>query len=160
MKINKENFIGYGLQFIMVLLIGLIFLLEYLKKEYYLLTASCIFFILGALGEQIFMKHFYSKTTNNITSKDKFIKKLKDGFLWVHANIKFTKLYGTTIYNFKKIGVLTSFISYAIMLLYLGIVYLLYNLINYYAFLIYLIPIITNSYSFWRNHYYILPKLK
>ena len=158
MKVTKEDFIERGSQLTIILYA---FIIMFIGGWIFLL-ASFIFFALAAAFEGVIVGRFVSKTKGKISKKDKISKKLKDGFLWVHGIIHFIKKYNTTIYYPEKIGNLTGIISYFIILLYIGIAYLLFQVISYYAFIIYLIPIITNLIFYFRNHYYIFnyPKKK
>lgn len=156
MKLNKEEVTGHTLQFSIVLLTGLVLFLDYIEKENYLLIISAIFFITGGLSEYIFMNHFYAKGNKSLKKSDRLIKKIKNSFLLVHANIYFIKKYGATIYNFKETVIILSVVPYLIMLLYILVAHIFYRIIGYSSFIIYLIPVITNTYYFLKNRYYIL----
>jgi len=156
LELNKENIIGYGIQFIMIALSFMIMVIGGVK----FLIISFIFFGSAGVLEYVLMKRFFSMEKNKISKKDKISKKIKNGFLWVHNNIGFIKKYNITIYAFKKIGFLPSFISYLIMLLYILIAFSLFKLISYYTFIIYILPIISNIYYFFKYHYFIYDKSK
>lgn len=151
MKITKEEFIERGFQLVIILYI---FIIMFLGGWIFLL-ASLIFFVLAAAFEGVIINRFVSKNKAKISKKDKISKKVKDGFLWVHGIIYFIKKYNTTIYHHEKIGNLTGIISYFVVFLYVGIAYLLFQVVSYYAFIIYLIPIVTNIVFYFQNHYYI-----
>ncbi len=151
MKITKEQFLERGFQLVIALYTFIIMLLA----GWIFFLASFIFFTLAAVFEGTIMNRFVSKGKEKISKKDKFIKKIKDGFLWVHGIIHFIKKYNLTIYHHERIGNLTGVISYLVILLYIVIAYFLFQIISYLAFVIYLIPIITNITFYLRNHYYI-----
>ncbi|MBU1136714.1 MAG: hypothetical protein ABIG37_03725 [Nanoarchaeota archaeon] len=146
-----KNFLGRSLQFILVLFAVIIMLSA--RFEFFII--SFVFYAFGGIFEFIIMNKFYGDKKEKLSYKDKTIKKIKNGFLWVHKNLKFIKKYNSTIYDFNKIGILTCVSSYAIMLMYIIIARLLFNSISYYAFLIYLIPTITNIYYFHKYKYHI-----
>jgi hypothetical protein len=146
---EKEKILGYGIQLLLIFLTLIIMLIGGIK----FLIISVIFYGGGGIFEFMIMNYFYSKDKEKISKKDKFSKKIKNGFLWVHRNCDFIKKYNTTIYNFKGVGQLPSFTSYLIMLLYVVLAFFLFKKISYYAFIIYTIPIITNIFSFFKYHY-------
>ena len=137
----------------------IIFILAALATMYFagfkFFIVSIIFFGSGGAFEFLIMNFFYSNSKKNLSKKDKNTTKINNAFLWIHRNIDFIKKYNTTIYDFNKMGSLVCIISYLIMFLYVVIAFLLYKQFSYYGFLIYLIPIISNSYSFFKNHYFI-----
>ncbi|MFW5846973.1 MAG: hypothetical protein ACOCUU_02315 [Nanoarchaeota archaeon] len=150
-KITKEEIIGRFFQIVFILMALAIMYFGGLK----FFIVSIIFFGSGGAFEFLIMNYFYSKPKKNLSKKDKNATKISNAFLWVHRNIDFIKRYNTTIYDFNKIGSLVCALSYFIILVYVAIAFLLYKQFSYYGFLIYLIPIISNSYSFFRNHYFI-----
>jgi len=151
MKITKEEFIEEGFQLVIVLYTFIIMLIG----GWIFLLASFIFFALAATFEGVIASRFVSKGKGKISKKDNPLKKIKDGFLWVHGIIHFIKKYNITIYYPKKIGNLTGIISYLVIFLYVVIAYLLFQVVSYFAFIVYLIPIVTNIIFYFRNHYYI-----
>lgn len=130
-------------------------IISFFVGNIYILIYSFIFLGLGGFFEEIIMNKFYSKGTKKISKRDKLSKKIRYSFLWTHSIIRFIKTYSTTIYDYKKIGYLTSIISYLTIALYVFIVTILYSSIDYYALLVYLIPVIANGYDFLTNKYFI-----
>ena len=151
--VKNKFYLGEAINYLIILIILTII---FLFKETLFQGISLIFILLGGLGEYIFKNKFYSKETNKISFKDNLKTKIKNGFLWVHANIFYIKKYGTKIYNYEKVGILVSSTAYVIMLIYILAALALYNQFSEYGLLIYLIPIISNLYFFIKNKYILL----
>lgn len=120
------------------------------------LITSLIFFSSGGAFEYIIMDKFRGNLKYSISKKDNLLIKIKNSFLWVHRNILFMKKYGTTIYNFDRLGSFVCVGAYLIMFFYIVLGFYLFNLYSYAGMLIYLIPIFTNLWDFMRNKYLIL----
>ena len=115
-------------------------------------VVSFIFFIIGGAFELIITFRFYGsnkKDTKSSSTKSEIL----NGILWVHEGINFIKINNTTIYEFKKFGLTTLFVSYLTMNFYVGVSLLMYNFFGNYAFILYLLPVITNLKSFFENDY-------
>ena len=152
---KKEDIIGNLINGLIILIIATIMFLGGTN----FLIISTIFLGSGALFEFAIMNHFYEnkrKLIKNIPTK----LKIANGFLWVHGIIHFIKINNTTIYNFKKLGYLPSFIAYSIMLIYVLVACRLFQMFSYWGLIVYLLPIITNTIIFFNYNYYITNKIK
>lgn len=148
--IKKETMIGYGINFILVVLAFYIMFLGGLK----FLIVSIVFYGSAGLFEFIIMSRF-SGPKARLIKKIPGPLKVAKGFLWVHGIICFIRINNTTIYNFKKLGYLPSLTAYLIIGVYVLIASILFNTFSYYGLIIYLIPIITNIIIFFNYHYFI-----
>lgn len=149
---NKENIFGQIIQFLLVGITFIIMLFGGLR----FLVVSLIFFGLAGVFEFIIMHRFFGKLSKKISKRDSLKIKFKNSFLWVHGILTFILLYNTTIYNFKKNGLLLGAIPYFIMLFYVVLAFILYKFnYGYFSFIPYLIPIILNLYSFFNLKYLI-----
>jgi len=146
-----KEIIGRSIQFFLIIITLIVMYFGGVK----FLIISLIFFFSGGVFEFIIMNFFIGKAKKSITKKDKIATKINNAFLWVHKNIIFIKTYGTTVYNFDKVGFLVSIFAYLTMFLYVVLAFFLFRQFSYYGFLIYLIPIISNTYCFVRNRYLI-----
>jgi len=149
---SKKSIIGYGINFVIVAIAFILMVFGGLK----FLIISLIFFGGGGVFEFIIMNRFHGKVHKKISIKDSFGKKIKNGIYWVHGILIFIALYGTTIYDFKKIGYLPSIASYLTMLIYvlISLLYFQYNG-SYFAFIFYLILVVTNLLCFFMFHYFV-----
>jgi len=128
--------------FLTFLLVALTFVMMWLGGTKFLII-SAIFYVAGGLFEWIMMRRPHP-LTKSFKKKRTFLVKISEGVMWVHEITFFMAIRRTTIYDFKKLGYLPSIFTYLIMLAYVLVAYLLYQVISYLAFIIYLIPVITN----------------
>ena len=155
---KKETLIGNGIDYLIILLVFVLMFFGGLR----FFIVSFIFFGSGGLFEYVIMTRFYGRSKLKISRKDKLWKKIFNGFIWVHYIVPFVASYGTTIYNYKKLGHLTNFFAYLIMFLYVLVAFLLYSRNpSYFVFIVYLIPVISNSWGFLKHRYFaFMPKKK
>jgi len=137
---------GFGIRFIIFLVLLALLLLGGLK----FMVVSIIFFGLGGLFEFIIMNNVQGPKVK-LMGKIPLGLKMQNGFLWVHAIVRFIKINGTTIYDYNKLGLFVMFTAYLIMVLYVGVALLLFKMWGSYAFYIYLIPIGTNIITLLRR---------
>src|SRR3989344_2030453 len=138
---QKESLEGHGIQVLMILIALIVMFFGGLK----FLIISIVFYGLGGFYESIVMNKFYGIGSKRITKKDGLFKKVENGFLWVHDIMLFRKRYNITIYDFKNIGQVPSFVAYLTMNVYVLVSYLLFINFSYIGFVIYLIPAISNT---------------
>jgi len=155
MKISKDFLYAFYSILIASPFVLLALGLMILPRTWTFFLISLGFFAIGGGYEFAIMNKFYSKEKK--FNKKSIKEKIKYGFLWVHMITDCIKFHGTKLYSPRKLGFLPIIIAYIIMALYVLLALILYQF-SIYGLLIYLIPAITNTWSFFRNDYYILKK--
>lgn len=149
---NKENILGHFIQF---LLVGITFIIMWFGGLRFFII-SLVFFGFAGFFEFVVIHRFFAKPSKKIFKKDNLITKFKNSFLWVHGILIFIWSYNTTIYDFKKNGLLLGAIPYFIMLFYVILAFILFQFnYSYFSFIPYLIPVVLNLYSFFNLRYFI-----
>ena len=143
-----KTILGRFFQFLLILLAAIIIVLN---KNIIFVIISIIFLVGGAIYEHILLNKFQNPKAKK--SKDSW---LYQGFIYTHFMMDFFNKYKEGIYNFSiPKNFLKNLFPYFIVLLYIGILSILFRKFGAWTLLIYLIPAITNIISFWKYNYQI-----